>query len=88
MLDQRPAVRPSDDNDWLAPETALDELGGLVFDFTQTTAERLEHLVRRGAIKPGLRGDDGKIRYRRGDLNDSAFEHCFGRKRPGRRAAS
>ena len=90
MLDQnqRPNGQPAED-DLLTPAKAIEELGGLVHGFTQTTAERLEHLVRRGAIKPGVRGENGRVRYRRGDLQDATFEFYFhGRKREGRRAAS
>ena len=88
MLDQRPSTQIAE-NDLLTPSKALEELGGLILGFTQTAGERLEHLVRRGAIKPGVRGENGRVRYRRGDLQDATFEFYFhGRKREGRRAAS
>ena len=81
MLDQGLNAQPAE-NDFLTPTKALEELGGLVLAYTQTTGERLEHLVKRGAILPGTLGEDGVTRYRRGDLLDAAFEHCFhGRKR-------
>ena len=87
MLDQnqRPNGQPAED-DFLTPAKALEELGGLVLGFTRTASERLEHLVRRDAIKPGTLGEDGVTRYRRGDLRDSAYRYHFASKRPQRRA--